>query len=137
MSNSVIVLKWIWGTLQPWNFKTKCCLWDRFHKLLEKHANNPDYQLFHSKIFDQQDIGSLCLQGVDFRFWWFWCAVGCFLTFYVFFLILVFIIFFIAVIIVADTFKSPMSKYIPNIEFILYNLYETIKDIILFFKNLF
>ena len=52
-------------------------------------------------------------------------------------LILVFIIFFIAVIIVADTFKYPMSKYIPNIEFILYNLYETIKDIILFFKNLF
>ena len=52
-------------------------------------------------------------------------------------LILIFIIFFIAVIIVADTFKSPMSKYIPNIEFILYNLYETIKDIILFFKNLF
>ena len=44
--------------------------------------------------------------------------------------------FSIALIILADTFKSPISIIIPNIELILFNLYETIKDIILFFKDL-
>ena len=51
-------------------------------------------------------------------------------------LIIVFIISFIGLIIFADTFKSPISEIIPNIEFILYNLYETIKDIIAFLKDL-
>tara|TARA_B100000780_G_C20818285_1_gene325120 strand:+ start:92 stop:553 length:462 start_codon:yes stop_codon:yes gene_type:complete len=51
-------------------------------------------------------------------------------------LIIVFIISFIGLIIFADTFKSPISEIIPNIEFILYNLYETIKDIISFLKDL-
>ena len=52
-------------------------------------------------------------------------------------LILVFIITSIALIIVIDTFKSPLSLIIPNIEMILYNLYETLKDIMLFLKDLF
>ena len=51
-------------------------------------------------------------------------------------LIIVFIISFIALIILADTFQRPISKIIPNIEFLLYNLYETINDIILFLKDL-
>ena len=51
-------------------------------------------------------------------------------------LIIVFIISFIALIILLDTFKTPISSVIPNIEFILFNLYETFKDIILFFKDL-
>ena len=50
--------------------------------------------------------------------------------------IIVFIISFIAIIIILDTFKYPISKIIPNIEFVLFNLYETIKDILLFFKDL-
>ena len=50
--------------------------------------------------------------------------------------IIVFIISFIALIILIDTFKYPISKIIPNIEFILYSLYESIKDMILFFKDL-
>ena len=37
---------------------------------------------------------------------------------------------------VLDTFKSPLSVFFPNIELILYNLFETIKDIYLFIKNL-
>mgnify|MGYP000851195017 FL=1 len=49
---------------------------------------------------------------------------------------LVFIISFIALIIILDTFKSPIGKIVPNIEFFLYNLYESIKDIKLFFKDL-
>ena len=51
-------------------------------------------------------------------------------------LIIVFIISFIAVIIVLDTFQKPISMFVPNIEFILYNLYETINDIFLFLSDL-
>ena len=51
-------------------------------------------------------------------------------------LIIVFIISFIALIIVIDTFQKPISSIIPNIEFLLYSLYETFNDIGLFFKDL-
>ena len=51
-------------------------------------------------------------------------------------LIIVFIISIIALIIILDTFKSSISLVIPNIEIILYNLYETLKDIMLFLKDL-
>ena len=51
-------------------------------------------------------------------------------------LTIVFIISFIAIIIALDTFQKPISMYVPNIEFILYNLYETINDIVLFFSDL-
>ena len=50
---------------------------------------------------------------------------------------LVFLISFIALIVVIDTFKSQIKLLIPNIDFILNSLYETIKDIILFLKDLF
>jgi predicted Zn finger-like uncharacterized protein len=42
----------------------------------------------------------------------------------------------IAFIIIVDTFKYPIEKIVPNIEFILYNLYESIKDISLFIRDL-
>jgi len=51
-------------------------------------------------------------------------------------LIIVFIISFVALIIVLDTFQEPISNIVPNIEFLLYSLYESIKDIVLFFNNL-
>ena len=51
-------------------------------------------------------------------------------------LILIFIISFIAVIVIVETFKNQISSFIPSINFILQNLYETIKDIYLFFKDL-
>ena len=50
--------------------------------------------------------------------------------------ILVFIISIIALIVLLDTFKSPISLIIPNIEFILESLYETLKDILLFIQDL-
>ncbi len=50
--------------------------------------------------------------------------------------ILIFIISFIALIVFVDTFKNQISSFIPSINFILQNLYETIKDIYLFFKDL-
>ena len=46
------------------------------------------------------------------------------------------IISFIALIIIVDTFKYPIGKIVPNVEFILYNLYESIKDISLFIRDL-
>jgi len=51
--------------------------------------------------------------------------------------ILVFIISFIALIILLDTFKNPIGLLIPNIEFILESLYETLKDVLLFIQDLF
>ena len=46
------------------------------------------------------------------------------------------IISFVAFIIIVDTFKYPITKIVPNVEFILYNLYESIKDISLFIRDL-
>ena len=48
----------------------------------------------------------------------------------------VFLITFIALIIVLDTFKSPLSSIIPGLEIFLYNFFETLKDLYLFIKNL-
>jgi len=49
---------------------------------------------------------------------------------------LVFLITFIALIIVLDTFKSPLNSIIPGLEIFLYNFFETLKDLYLFIKNL-
>ena len=46
------------------------------------------------------------------------------------------IISLIAIIIVLDTFKIFLEKIFPNLELILFNLYETLKDIQLFMKDL-
>jgi len=54
----------------------------------------------------------------------------------IFNIFIVTIISFVAFIIIVDTFKYPIGKIVPNIEFILYNLYESIKDITLFIKDL-
>ena len=52
-------------------------------------------------------------------------------------LTLVFVISVSALIVLLDTFKSPINLMIPNIEFVLDNLYETFKDISLFIQDLF
>ena len=52
-------------------------------------------------------------------------------------IILVFVISIIALIVLLDTFKSPINLMIPNIEFFLGSLYETLKDILLFIQDLF
>ena len=50
--------------------------------------------------------------------------------------IIVSIITFVAIIIILDTFKSPLSVIFPNLELLLYNLFETLRDLILFAKDL-
>jgi len=51
--------------------------------------------------------------------------------------LIVIIISFIGVIVILETFKTPLGNVFPGLEFMLYSLFETIKDIFLFFKNLF
>ena len=50
--------------------------------------------------------------------------------------LIVIIISFTALILIMDTFKNPLSIFFPNIELILYNLFETIRDLFLFAKDL-
>ena len=50
--------------------------------------------------------------------------------------IIVSIITFVAIIIVLDTFKDPLNNIFPNLELVLYNLFETLRDVILFAKDL-
>ena len=50
--------------------------------------------------------------------------------------IIVSIITFVAVIIILDTFKDPLSNIFPSLELVLYNLFETLRDLILFAKDL-
>ncbi len=49
---------------------------------------------------------------------------------------LVFIISIIALIILLDTFKFQLNNYIPGLDSLLNNLYESLKDLSLFFKDL-
>ena len=46
------------------------------------------------------------------------------------------IISLIALLIILDTFKMYIISFIPNIDFYLSSLYESLKDIFLFFKDL-
>ena len=50
--------------------------------------------------------------------------------------ILVLIISFVGLIVIIDTFKSPLFNFFPDLELIFYNLFETLKDINLFIKDL-
>ena len=50
--------------------------------------------------------------------------------------LIVLLISFAAIIIVLDTFKGPLSVFFPNLELVLYSLFETLKDLVLFIKDL-
>ncbi len=50
--------------------------------------------------------------------------------------LLVIIISFVGFMIVIDTFKTPLFDFFPNLEFFLFSFYETLKDLILFVKDL-
>tara|TARA_B100000676_G_C17909621_1_gene749280 strand:- start:547 stop:1005 length:459 start_codon:yes stop_codon:yes gene_type:complete len=50
--------------------------------------------------------------------------------------IMVFLISIIGLIILVDTFKFQLNNYIPGLDLILNNLYESLKDISLFFKDI-
>ena len=50
--------------------------------------------------------------------------------------LLVLIISLVSLVILLDTFKLQLSSIIPNIDFYLVSLYDTLKDIFLFFTDL-
>ena len=50
--------------------------------------------------------------------------------------LLVSIISLVSLVILLDTFKIQLSSIIPNIDFYLYSLYDTLKDVFLFFTDL-
>ena len=50
--------------------------------------------------------------------------------------IFVFILSFLGLIVFLDTLKDPLSNIFPNLELILFNLYELVTDITLFIKDL-
>jgi len=50
--------------------------------------------------------------------------------------LIIFIISLTALIILTDTFKNSIKLFIPGFDIILNNLYESLKDIMLFFKDL-
>ena len=50
--------------------------------------------------------------------------------------IIVIIITFVAFLILVDTFKTPLYSSFPNLENIMFNLFETLTDIKLFIKDL-
>ena len=50
--------------------------------------------------------------------------------------IIVLIVSLIGLIILLDTFKSPLSIIFPDLELLLYNIFETLKDLLLFTKDL-
>ena len=50
--------------------------------------------------------------------------------------LLVFLISFVALIILLDTLKSPLISVFPGLEIILFNLFETLKDVKLFIIDL-
>ena len=50
--------------------------------------------------------------------------------------LIVLVISFISLVIILDTFKSPLTNIFPSLELKLYNLFETLEDIFLFLKNL-
>ena len=51
--------------------------------------------------------------------------------------LIVLIISLVSLIIIVDTFKSPLINLFPNLELIIFNFYEVIKDINLFIIDLF
>ena len=54
----------------------------------------------------------------------------------IFKIFLVSIISIVALMVIIDTFKHQIIKLLPEIEFILNNLYQSLLDIVLFFKDL-
>ena len=51
--------------------------------------------------------------------------------------IIVFLISFVGLLLIVDTFKIPLYEAFPILELLVFSLFETVKDIVLFIKDLF
>ena len=83
-------------------------------------SNTDDTDLFGKKDYENADVKSKA------KF-----TVGRLLSY-----IIVSIISFIAIVLIIDTFKLLLYDIFPNLEFLLFSFYETLKDLILFISDL-
>ena len=107
-----------------WHFKKKIQVKEIQNKIDKKIKIEEKYKLFEKKI-EKNNLSEKDVEKTNDK-----------KKINVLNFILIFIISFIALIVFVDTFKNQISSFIPSINFILQNLYETIKDIYLFFKDL-
>ncbi|MFL2852248.1 MAG: zinc-ribbon domain-containing protein [Candidatus Pelagibacter sp.] len=96
-------------------------------KKLKSHAENQKFSLEDTIVSSEKKGSEIVEYAPKSNF-----TFGKFLSF-----ILVIIISFIAIILLLDTFKKPLFNFFPSLEFVLFSLYETLKDIKLFIKDLF
>ena len=101
---------------------------ENFEKQIQTDNYSPKYETINNKVSNiQKSKGSeLIKYRSKSKF-----TISKFLSY-----IIVFLVSFVGFIIILDTFKSPLSIFFPNIELLLYNLFETIKDLVLFAKDL-
>ena len=115
---------------QTWFFNKNVS--EQTESLIDKHAK-PKKNLYKNENIDKSVSKAPIKPGSElvkykpkYNF-----TFGKFLSY-----IIVSIITFVAIIIVLDTFKDPLSNIFPNLELALYNLFETLRDLILFAKDL-
>tara|TARA_B100001027_G_C16099892_1_gene255594 strand:+ start:42 stop:512 length:471 start_codon:yes stop_codon:yes gene_type:complete len=101
---------------------------ENFEKQIQTGISSPEYASVNRKISNiKKNKGSeLIKYRAKSSF-----TVSKFLSY-----IVVFLVSFIGFIIILDTFKYPLSIIFPNLELLLYNLFETLKDFVLFAKDL-
>tara|TARA_B100000886_G_C20290198_1_gene435108 strand:- start:282 stop:752 length:471 start_codon:yes stop_codon:yes gene_type:complete len=99
-----------------------------FEKQIQTEISSPEYKGVNKKISNiKKNRGSeLIKYRAKSNF-----TISKFLSY-----IIVFLISFIGLIIILDTFKSPLVVIFPNLELLLYNLFETLRDLVLFAKDL-
>ena len=101
---------------------------ENFEKQIQTDISSPKYDRINNKASNiQKSKGSeLIKYRSKSKF-----TISKFLSY-----IIVFLVSFVGFIIILDTFKSPLSIFFPNLELLLYNLFETIRDLVLFAKDL-
>ena len=113
--------KWFFKENKKEEYETEL----KIKKEKDTSANNNDVNMEETEINFDDNTDNIIKVKNNFSF-------SIFLSY-----ILVSIISFVALIIFIDTFKSPLYGIFPNLELILFNLFETLKDIKLFIKDLF
>ena len=107
------------------------------HKWFYKISKLTDSKLSNNQIIEEEtDNSSFENEGLEVQKENNQINYGRSLFFKSFSYFIVILITVIAIIIVLDTFKSPLSRIFPNLELFLFNLIETLKDIKFFIKDL-
>ena len=91
----------------------------------EKIDNKPEEKIYRSKKFEKKNFEITKYQAKSN------ITLSKLLSY-----LIVIIISFVALIILIDTFKSILYDVFPNLESIIFSLFELLKDINLFFKDL-